>query len=81
MDDPFRSGAEVLQHLRLIWRLAREANNSFKPMNIQNPFTFASAFVPGFWRSAGLRLKSNQGARFWPSGLLVIARPAASCAP
>lgn len=58
MDDPFRSGAEVLQHLRLIWRLARQANNSFKPMNTQNPFTFASAFVPGFLRSAGLRLRS-----------------------
>ena len=76
MDDPLRSGAEVLQHLRLIWRLAREANNSFKPMNIQNPFTFASAFVPGFWRSAGLRLHSlRQFHAFLASGACVASAP------
>jgi hypothetical protein len=30
-------------------------------MNIQNPFTFASAFALGVWRSVGLRLLACWG--------------------
>jgi hypothetical protein len=30
-------------------------------MNIQNPFTFASVYALGVWRSAGLRLLACRG--------------------